>query len=264
MKSYKAIIVEGEKSMREALERSLNENCPEIEVCGTAATTKDGREILENNHIDFIFLDICFRGEDSFTFLQTIPKNYYGIIFTSASEEYALKALKVNAIDFLLKPVNAAELREAVTKAVNQWEWRQQGMGFLKHEHDLQEHNLDSNMVDGRPCGRITVAHQFGFRVVPVSNIIYLQADSNYTILCLANKSRVVSTRPLGEFDRILNHPVFFRIHKSTIINMNFLEGYSSFEGSFAEMSDGTRFCISRRKLSEFREAVDQYSKSAR
>ncbi len=256
MKSYNAIIVESEKETCDAIERSLDRYCREINVCGITSSANEGREILKNNQIDFIFLDICLQSEDSFTFLHTIPKNQYGIIFTSVSEVYALKALKANAIDFLLTPINAAELREAVTKAVYQWELRQQGMGFPAHEQSLQGHNNDSNLIDGRPCSRITVAHQFGFRVIPVSNIIYLRADSNYTVLYLSDRSKVVSTRPLGEFDSRLEPFSFFRIHKSTIINMDYLAGYSSFEGNFAELIDGTRLPISRRKLNDFRQMV--------
>ena len=95
-----------------------------------------------------------------------------------------------------------------------------------------------------------------------VSDIMYLQADSNYTIIHLSGLNKIVATRSLGDFEKILNDPAFFRIHKSTIINMNFLQAYSSYEGNFAELNDGTRLSISRRKLNEFREAVKHFSKS--
>ena len=91
---------------------------------------------------------------------------------------------------------------------------------------------------------------------------MYLQADSNYTILHLSGLNKIVSTRALGEYEKILDPPHFFRIHKSTIINMNYLQGYSSYEGNFAELNDGTKLSISRRKLIEFREAVKLFSKS--
>jgi two-component system LytT family response regulator len=91
---------------------------------------------------------------------------------------------------------------------------------------------------------------------------MYLQADSNYTILHLSGLDKIVATRSMCEFEKILENSMFFRIHKSTIINMNFLKAYSSYEGNFAELTDGTRLSISRRKLIEFREAVKQFSKS--
>jgi len=95
---------------------------------------------------------------------------------------------------------------------------------------------------------------------VNVAELIYLQADDNYTVLYLKGDRKILATRTLGEFEKILEGPEFFRIHKSTIINLNFLAGYSSFQGNFAELKDGSRLDISRRKLSEFREKVKQYS----
>jgi two-component system LytT family response regulator len=90
---------------------------------------------------------------------------------------------------------------------------------------------------------------------------MYLQADSNYTILHLSGLDKIVATRSLGEFEKILEHPAFVRIHKSTIINMNYLRAYSSYEGNFAELNDGTKLSISRGKLNDFREAIKHFSK---
>jgi two-component system LytT family response regulator len=91
---------------------------------------------------------------------------------------------------------------------------------------------------------------------------MYLEADSNYTILHLSGLDKIVATRSLGEFEELLKGPVFYRIHKSTIINLNYLKAYSSYEGNFAELTDGTRLSISRRKVNEFRDAVKHFAKS--
>jgi len=124
MQYYNALIVDDEKNIREALKLLLEEYCPEIKVCGTAASAREGRELLKTKEVDFIFLDISMPGEDGFAFLKSISRENYGIIFVTAYQEYALKALKANAIDYLLKPVNAIELREAVTKAIQYFELR--------------------------------------------------------------------------------------------------------------------------------------------
>jgi two-component system LytT family response regulator len=200
--------------------------------------------------------------EDGFTFMTTIPKENYGIIFVTAYQEYALRALKASAIDYLLKPVNHLELREAVSKAIRYHELRKNKAEVrtiysesLNNLHD-QVHSENKNIE------KITIAEQFGFRMVKVADLMYLQADSNYTILHLSGLDKIVATRSLGEFEKILENPMFFRIHKSTIINMNFLKAYSSYEGNFAELTDGTRLSISRRKVLEFRDAVKYFSKS--
>jgi two-component system LytT family response regulator len=262
MQYYNALIVDDEKNIREALALMLEEHCPEIKVCGTAASAHEGRDLLKTNRIDFIFLDISMPGEDGFAFLRSIPKENYGTIFITAYQEYALKALKASAIDYLLKPVNALELRESVTKAIQYHELRQSRAEFRKiYEESLE--NLHENISsEEKRITKITVAEQFGFRMVNVADLMYLQADSNYTILHLSGLNKIVATRPLCDFEKILDHPSFFRIHKSTIINMSYLQAYSSYEGNFAELKDGTKLSISRRKLNDFREAVKHFSKS--
>ncbi len=262
MKSYNAIIIDDEKNIREALTLLLNEYCPEIRVCGVAASAQEGRELLKLHEVDFIFLDISMPKEDGFAFLRSIPKDNYGIIFATAYEEYALRALKASAIDYLLKPVNPLELREAVTKAIQQHELMRTREEARKVYHESLDNLHEQIHSAGQAISKITVAEQFGFKVINVADIMYLQADSNYTIIHISGLNKIVATRSLGEFEQMLGEPVFFRIHKSTIINMNYLQAYSSYEGNFAELYDGTRLSISRRRVNDFREAVRHFSKS--
>jgi two-component system, LytTR family, response regulator len=244
MKSHSAIIIDDEKNVREALFFLLKKYCPEIKVAGTAASAEEGRELLKTRQVDFIFLDISMPREDGFAFLHTIPKEDYGIIFITAHEEYALRALKASAIDYLLKPVNPIELKDAISKAVQYHELRQSREN-IKRVYEESLNDLHENIhTENRPITRITVAEQFGFRVLNVGEIMYLEADSNYTIIHLSGLKKIVATRTMGDFEKILNTPEFFRIHKSIIMN------------------DGTSLSISRRRLNEFREAVKQFSKT--
>lgn len=262
MKMYRAIIVDDERNVREALALILNEFCPEIELCGSAVSAAEGRALLKAEKVDFIFLDISMPGENGFTFLKSIPKDEYGIIFVTAYEEYALNALKANAIDYLLKPVDSNELREAVSKAIQYHELRKAKAEIRTVYHESLNNLHDQVHSENKKIEKITIAEQFGFRMVKVSDIMYLQADSNYTIIHLSGLDKIVATRSMCEFEKILENSVFFRIHKSNIINMNFLKAYSSYEGNFAELTDGTRLSISRRKLIDFRDAVKHFSKS--
>ena len=262
MKYYNSIIIDDEPRVREGIRLLLTEYCPEIRLCGSAESASEGLELLKANRIELIFLDISMPEEDGFAFLQSIPKENYGIIFITAYEEYALKAIKASAIDYLLKPVNANELKEAVSKAIKYFELRRDKSEI----HDVYQESLN-NLQDqitskDNPIIKITIAEQYGFRIINVSDLMYLQADASYTILHISGLDKIVATRSLGEFEKLLDNPMFFRIHKSAIINLNYLKGYSSFEGNFAELTDGTRISISRRKLSEFRETVSHFSKS--
>lgn len=260
MKEYTAIIIDDEKNIREALSTLLSQYCPEIRLCGIAGSASEGRKLLDNNMVDFIFLDISMPKEDGFAFLRSIPSNNYGVIFATAYQEHALRALKANAVDYLMKPINPFELQEAVKKAILNHELRRSYSRiqevYNQSLNNLQEHLQSKNDL----VTKLTIPDKSGFRLVNVSELIYLQADDNYTVLYLTGDRKFLATRILGEFEKILEGPEFFRIHKSTIINLNFLVGYSSFQGNFAELIDGSRLDISRRKLPEFREKVKHYS----
>lgn len=262
MKRYRALIIDDEKNVREVLELLLLQFCTNVEVVALAASAAEGRELLEKHAIDFIFLDISMPKEDGITFLSTIPKENYSIIFVTAFEAYALRALKASAIDYLLKPVSPQELTEAVSKAAQHHEYR---LAELHEKHIYHEslNMLSDNMHHSvKNISRITVSEQFGFQIVDTSNIVFLEADSNYTILHLNGSKKITATRTLGDFEKILDQPDFFRIHKSALINLNFLKSYSSYQGNFVTLNDGTTLNISRRRLNEFREAIKLFTKS--
>ena len=260
MKEYTAIIIDDEKNIREALSILLGQYCPEINICGIAASAGEGRKLLENNKVDFIFLDISMPKEDGFAFLRSIPSKNYGIIFATAYQEHALRALKANAVDYLMKPINPFELQEAVKKAIYNHELRM-SYSDIQESYSQSLNNLHEHMqTKNSPVAKLTIPEQTGFRLVNVDELMHLQADDNYTVLFLTNDRKILATRTLGEFEKILESPEFFRIHKSTIINLSFLVGYSSFQGNFAELKDGSRLDISRRKLAEFREKIKRFS----
>lgn len=262
MKKYRAIIIDDERNVREVLELLLFQYCKEVEVIALASSAAEGRELLKIHPIDFIFLDISMPKEDGFSFLASIPKENYCIIFVTASEDYAMKALKASAIDYLLKPISPLDLVEAVTKAAKHHELHQSQEMQKKIYSESLDNLTQSINKENKHITKITVTEQFGFQLVNTSDIMYLEADSNYTILHLAGLKKIVATRTMGDFEKILDPPEFFRIHKSIIININYLRAYSSYQGNFVELTDGTSLNISRRRLNDFREAIKQFTKS--
>ena len=200
MKTYRAIIIDDERNIREVLELLLLRYCKEIDVVALASSAAEGRDLLKKYAVDIIFLDISMPKEDWFAFLASIPKNDYCIIFVTAFEDYALRALKANAIDYLLKPVSPAELIEAVNKAVQHQELLRSNE-MEKKIYDESLNNLRENIhVGNNPIAKITVAEQFGFQIINTSDIMYLEADSNYTILHLSGLKKIVASRTMGDF----------------------------------------------------------------
>lgn len=259
MKSYNAIIIDDERNVREALTVLLAEHCPQVRLCGSAPSAAVGRELLQISAIDIIFLDISMPKEDGFDFLRSIPKENYGIIFVTAFEEFALNAIKANAIDYLLKPVNPAELQEAVAKAIRYHELRLMKADVrIVYSRSLE--TLQTQLTEEVPhIESITISDQFGYKIVKVSDLMYLEADSSYTILHFSGLEKIVATRSLSEFEKLLQDHSFFRIHKSIMVNMNYVKVFSTQDGTYAELTDGTRLSVSRRKASEFREALKDF-----
>lgn len=262
MRFYNAIIVDDEINLQETLEILIHRNCPEINIVGKAKSAAEGRELLKQNQIDVIFLDISMPKENGFDFLASIPRENYSVIFTTAHEEFALKAIKANAIDYLLKPIDPFELRNAVNKSLSMLILRSQKEEAEK-TYNESLNNLTQQIKSGQTYfTKITVVEKFGFRIVELDSIRFLEADSNYTIFHLSSLDKIISSKSLGEYEKILDPTTFFRIHKSNIINLNFLKGFSSYQGYFAVLDDNTKLSISRRRFNEFREAVGTLSKS--
>ncbi len=262
MTRYNAIIVDDEINVQQALQILIERNCPEINICGTASSATEGRHLLDSNAIHLIFLDISMPGENGFDFIASIPKEQYAIIFTTAYEEYALRAIKANAIDYLLKPIDKYELIDAVSKATSHLNLRLQNQDVQRtYNESLNNLSKQANNQFSY-SSKITVAEKFGFQIVEVKDIRFLEADGNYTIIHLSGLEKIVSSKILGEFEKILDPNIFFRIHKSTLINLNYLRGFSSYEGSFAILDDRTKLTISRRRFNEFKDAVGLLSKS--
>lgn len=262
MTDYNAIIVDDESSLQEVMRLLIKRNCPNLTICGTASSAEQARQLLKLHDVHLIFLDISMPGENGFDFLASIQKENYAIIFTTAYEEYALRAIKTNAIDYLLKPIIKSELIAAVEKASSYLDLRRQSKKAQKTYKDSLN-NLEEQTSSGfEYASKITVSEKFGFQIVETEKIRYLEADGSYCIIHLSSLEKVVSSKTLGEVEKVLDPSIFIRIHKSTIININYLRGFSSFQGSFAILDDNTKLTIARRKFNNFKEKVAKHSKT--
>lgn len=262
MNQYNAIIIDDEVNVRHTLELLIQQNCPEIRLCGSAGSAEAGRRLLINKEVQVIFLDISMPNENGFDFITTIPREKYAVIFTTAYEEYALKAIKASAIDYLLKPINPEELKDAVAKATFYLSLRTQKNDIQKIYNESMENLLNQIKLSGTPVSKITVIEKYGFRIVETDTIRYLEADGNYSVIHLSGLEKVVAAKTMADFEKILDMSVFFRIHKSCIINLRFLKGFSSFQGFYVFMDDDTKLPLSRRRFLEFREQIGLLSKS--
>ena len=254
-----AVIVDDEPHAVKNLESLLGKYMPEVQVIGTATSVGKALSLVNDTRPDILFLDIKMQGETGFDLLSRANMYDGNIIFVTAYEEYSLKALKAGAVDYLLKPVDIEELRTAVYKVAGRLQHKKEK---TQEEHLPEQYNISSGTMKNMSKLRcITISGQQGFEIVPVNDIVFIEADGNYSVVYLTSLQKIVATRQVGEFEDLLSGNGFFRIHKSAIINLRHLRSYDSREGHVAKMTDGSSVAISGRRLSDFMKAVDHYAK---
>jgi two-component system LytT family response regulator len=239
----KALIVDDEKNNQENLKFLLENDCVDIEVAGMADNGPQAREWLAQNKADVVFLDISMPLETGFEMLEKIPDQNFRVVFVTAHDEYALQAIKASAVDYLLKPVSIIELQAAVNKLHESFN----NNVFMQQNRQLIE-NLVKNYVPGQAPVKIAIPQLGSMSFIDVNEIISLQADSNYTIIHKKDMQKTVVTKTLKDFEDILDHSQFIRIHKSHIVNLKYITGYSTIDGGMVKMEDGNTWAVSRRQ----------------
>jgi two-component system LytT family response regulator len=258
--SINALIVDDEEYSRQSLYFLINGHFPEVKIKGIAQSVAEARKMLKSGEIDLVFLDIAMPNEDGFNLLPDLQKANSFVIFTTAFDQYALRALKACAIDYILKPIDIDELKNAVVKVIN-LKKRNEKDQSISDNIKAQLNSLEENLSDIKKINKISLPHSNGFQILNINEIIYVLADSNYSIFHLENKENILVSRHLKEYEEILENSGFSRIHKSTIINLKHLSDYTNKNGLIVKLSDNSEHVVSRRRSSEFLETVRQYFK---
>ena len=243
-----ALIIDDETSSRNSLRQKLINHCPGIVIVGECENGEQGIKMIEEKKPAILFLDVEMPRMNGFTMLQQIGVKNFEVIFITAYDHYAIKAIKFSALDYLVKPVAVEDLVSAVEKAVE------------KHRQSDKNERLEmllQNLVqEKKELQRIAIPSMEGLQFVETGNIIYLEANSNYTFFNLLGKKKLIVTKTLKDFEELLPPAVFIRIHHSYIINKNLVEKYIKGEGGQVVMRDGTVLDVARRKKEEFMKAI--------
>ncbi|PUZ29499.1 DNA-binding response regulator [Chitinophaga parva] len=248
MSEIKALIVDDEQHCIEALQTMLQKKCPGVTVVAGARSVKEARTLVEELQPDLVFLDVEMPHQNGFELLKLFDKINFDVIFTTAYEQYALKAIKFNALDYLLKPFSIKELQDAIEK------FREKRSGSLPREANDSplEVFLQNMKTLQQNHKKIALPTINGLVFMPVQNIVRCESTGNYTKIFFTDKKHLMVSKPLKEFEELLTDINFFRIHNSHLINLQQMQSYIQGEGGFALMSDGTQVEVSRRRKAEF------------
>jgi two-component system LytT family response regulator len=248
--SIKIIIIDDEPRGRSTLQQMLAQYS-DLEVVSTAASAEEGIAEIKKWSPDLIFLDIEMPFQTGFDMLEQMHPIDFEVVFVTAFDQYAIKAFKYNAVDYLLKPVDWDELERVLDK-VRAQRLSKPGAPARQFEEVLHKlRNLHTNF------DKLALPTSDGLIFIQISDIIRLQSDSNYTQFYLVGNEKILVTRTLGEYDELLKDHNFCRVHHSHLINLAQIKRYVKNDGGYALMTDDSKVEISRRKKDEFLQMLE-------
>jgi two-component system, LytTR family, response regulator len=239
----KAVIIDDEKNALEVLEMQLNQFCKEVSIVAICNGGKEGVKAIKEFQPDLVFLDIEMPHINGFDVLEQTKHMNYKVIFTTAYDQFAIKAFKFSAIDYLLKPIDIVDLQNAVEKA----------------QKETQNHNLEDKIKllveqyhpqKNRQKVALPVGNMLEF--FDVDEIIRVESESNYSHIFLANQKKITLSKTLKDVEENIKGEPFFRVHQSHLINTNHVEKAVKGENAYVVMKDGTTITVSRNRKEEF------------
>jgi two-component system LytT family response regulator len=247
----KTVIIDDENSASEFLEKMLQRYFPnKFYVCSLCESIDDAVVAIETYQPDLVFLDIQMPNKNGFELFKEVKEINFEVIFTTAHSEYAIEAIKRSALDYLLKPINYIDLLGAVTRFENKSKKESQQKQF-----NVLLENIDTGDVAHK---KLAISTETGIEFVKFNSIVYLEAQNNYTKINLLDGTTIIASKTLKSFDELLPSELFFRIHKSYLINMNFVKRFFKIDDFLVELTTGEKLPLSYRKKNEFISAITQ------
>jgi len=243
MEKTRVIIVDDEKESQDNLKYLIENHFADMEISGVAESVKEAKELIQIKEPDIVYLDIMMPGIDGFGLIEQFPDRKFEVVVTTASSDFGIKGIKHGAIDYILKPATVDDLNSSLDSFKN-----------------LKVKKV-SKSVASYPPHKIAITTSDGFKLEDLSNIIRFEADSNYTIVHIKDENSLLVSKPLKEFEMKLSSVTnFIRIHKSHLINIDYVSYFSSADGGIVKLSDGSSFPVSKRKNPEFFKALSKVS----
>ncbi|MBK6937088.1 MAG: response regulator transcription factor [Chitinophagaceae bacterium] len=241
-----AILVDDEKNALEVLEMQLNHYCKDVNIVATCEGGTKGIAAIKKHEPDLVFLDIEMPHKNGFDVLNETKDLNYKVIFTTAYDQFAIKAFKFSAVDYLLKPVDITELQKAVekSKSINNGSLDEKLQMLLNHLRPGPQ----------KLTHKIALPVDDAMQFMEPDDIIRCESDSNYTHIFLANGKKITMAKTLKEVEENITGTPFFRIHQSHLVNMNHISKYIKGDNAYVIMKDGTQIGISRNKKEAFLE----------
>ena len=235
----RSIIIDDEKNCVDSLAFDLQKNFPQIELIDTCTSPKQGLMSIRKQKPDLVFLDVQMPWMNGFEMLEMLDEIDFAIIFTTAYDQFAAKAFRLSAIDYLLKPVDVNDLKEAVKKATDKID-QKSGKANID--------NLLHNIHHPEAKQRVAFAGREGYEFIEITSIVYAQAEGAYTHVFLTNKRKLIISKTLSDIEEMLPANQFQRIHHSTLVNLNHVTHFYKTDGGYIVLDSGEKLVVSKSK----------------
>ncbi|PKD20850.1 LytR family transcriptional regulator [Salegentibacter salinarum] len=253
----KVAILDDEVHCVEGLVLHLRKNFPDAEIIYKGTRPEAALEVLPNAKIDLLFLDVEMPGMNGFELLDQLQETKFDVIFTTAYSQYAAQAFKAKAVNYLLKPIDEIEFREAIL------DWQEE----RKKKNNFSSEKISDLLTYMRREGilknKIALPVADGYEFIETNEILYAQSQNNYTQLFLSDKRNLVLSKTLKEFEKLLDKYFFIRIHKSYLINPNYMKKYYKNDGGYLVMQDGKTIPVSKTKKDLITSLFDAITKTS-
>jgi len=233
----RSIIIDDEPQNASLLKNDLDAHCPSVQIVSICHSAKEGIMAIKKEKPDLVFLDIEMPWMNGFEMLEMLEDISFSVIFTTAHDQFAAKAFRISAVDYLLKPIDANDLKEAVKKAQEKIE-QQQGHANIE--------NLLRNIKQPSSQQKLALPYRDGYEFVEVTHIIYCQAEGAYTKVFLDNKKYIVVSKTLGDIEELLPTEIFQRIHHSTVVNLDYVTHFVRSDGGYVKLQTGESLIVSK------------------
>lgn len=245
----KTIIIDDEHNAREFLEKLLNRYLPnEFLVLDKCESVDKAIVSIEKNEPELIFLDVEMPNKNGFELLKEMKSRSFDVIFTTAYSEYAIKAIKENALDYLLKPINYIDLLETIKRYKQRLEknTKQDNLKIILNQIDSGDSNFN----------KIALPTESGYEIINPNQILYCQADSNYSSVTFINGKKIILSKTLKYIEELLPKTSFHRIHKSYLVNLNHVVRFNKSVDLYVELNNGEQLPLASRKKESFLNAI--------
>ncbi len=235
----RAIIIDDENHCVRALLSDLQQHCPSVEVMEACSSAKEGMMAIKKLNPDLVFLDVEMPWMNGFEMLELLGDINFSIIFTTAHDEFAAKAFRISAVDYLLKPIDANDLKAAVQKV----EKKMEEGSSIQHIS-----NLLRNIRQPAAAHKIALPQRDGYEFIDVSSIVYCQAEGAYTKIFIDGKKPMLISRTLGDVEELLPAEIFQRVHHSTLVNVTCIAQFLRTDGGYVVLKSGEKLSVSKAK----------------